>query len=71
MRLPLLSRSRSSRFISGVSPIDGLFAGVCSSVDLLTLLGDSGGGKLCLDSSSTSADRGGCYMNAVLSEVFA
>jgi hypothetical protein len=71
VRRPLLSRSRSSRFISGVSPIDGLFAGVCSSVGLLTLLGDSGGGKLCLDSSSTGADRGGCYTNAVIGEVCA
>ncbi len=71
VRRPLLSRSRSSRFISGVSPIDGLFAGVYSSVGLLTLLGDSGSGKLCLDSSSTGSDRGDCYTNAVLGEVCA
>lgn len=60
MRFPLLSRSRARRFISGVSPIDGFFAGVCGSAGLLTLLGDYGGGRLCLVSSSTRTGRTGC-----------
>ncbi len=71
VRRPLLSRSRSSRFISGVSPIDGLFAGVCSSVGLLTLLGDSGGGKLCFYSSSAGAVTDGCVPTAVFDELCA
>ena len=53
VRFPLLSRSCSRRFISGVSPIDCFFTGVCYSFTLLTHLGDSGGGNFSFDSSCT------------------